>query len=151
MTLLWASCHLPFLILRVTQILTPSPAPGKLPCIRPEPESGPRPRVSKYSFSCKVERKKSVSQVVSASIRWNILMIKHLCWVMLQCNAAVGLITADLESAARSIGPGARFWTWWVWCGQREEVGTASQERGKVWVCRNVEKYILPVPALYIT
>ena len=27
---------------------------------------------------------------------------------MLQCNAAVGLITADLESAARSIGPGAR-------------------------------------------
>lgn len=75
------------------------------------PGAGGR-RVSKYSFSCKVERKNSVSHVVSASIRWHILMITHL-WVMLQCNAAVGLITADLESAARSIGPGARLWTWW--------------------------------------
>ena len=72
----------------------------------------------KYSNSCKVKRNNSVSHVVSALIRRHILVIRHLwvCREMLQCLiAAVGLITADQESSAHSIGPGARFGTWWVW------------------------------------
>ena len=106
---------------------------GKAAAVYP-PRAGGKSESVKYSNSCKVERNNSV-QHASALIRRHILVIRHLwvCREMLQCIAAVGLITADQESAARSIGPGARFGTWWVWA--ERWGGEAEREREGKFGC----------------